>query len=481
MGKKGSEDNRQLMKSVKINDIEWFLNDIQIADCLRDITCKDGLKREYFRINLRDREYFLKSFREKGITGFIRGRIAPRGKVEYEMGIRLKAMSIRTPEPIGYGIAENGSFFIQQYLKGRSLLDAFKEDLDRAVLLQKLAILLGLLKRYNIRHNDLHLDNLIVQGDDLYLIDLHKMRIKNTFTRDDEVSNISHALAMVYDDLDEQEKTIFFKTYGSEDIRLPTETAIKQMKRKWVQKKKERAFGETSKIGYDGEFLYIKGMEDLAKGDFIETVKADTKTRVDRYSDHIRKIYKNKRRLKKAWQSYVVLAYMNLYVTPKVYLMKIPQVFTGGYIAMEDLKGTGEELDRFLDRHYSSMSFHERIVFIRKISGFISDILRRGILHRDLKGCNIFVLDSLSFLLLDVEDIEFKESNAETLKRMFIQLNNTVPKKISTFDRIRFFLKVTAGFKVDKKDIFRQVRELSLKNEIVYEGISGLKREKFDF
>jgi hypothetical protein len=63
---------------------------------------------------------------------------------------------------------------------------------------------------------------------------------------------------------------------------------------------------------------------------------------------------------------------------------------------------------------------------------------------------------------------------------MLAQLNTTIPKRIPPVrDRMRFYLRLVRDLKVDKKQVFRRVREESLKSEIVYEGVGGLKRESW--
>ncbi len=74
----------------------------------------------------------------------------------------------------------------------------------------KLAALLKELKSHHVRHNDLHVENILVSGNELYLIDLHKMRIKGSFTVQDEVSNLSQVLADNYGYLDTDEKVTFY-------------------------------------------------------------------------------------------------------------------------------------------------------------------------------------------------------------------------------------------------------------------------------
>jgi len=223
----------------------------------------------------------------------------------------------------------------------------------------------------------------------------------------------------------------------------------------------------------------MKGMDAIGNGVFVETMKSDKKTEVLRYTDHIRKLYRNQRRLKKAWQSSVVLAYMGLNITPKVYFFNPPSFFSWGFIAMEDLKGKGEELDRFLDGAYSDMGIFERRVFIDRLASFFKGFLRMDIIHMDLKGCNIFAIKDNGFLLLDLEDITFREMDSNTLARMLIQLNTTIPVKVRYTDRMRFFLNITEGLRLNRKDVARVIARTSLEMEVVYEGMGGLKRETF--
>jgi len=208
------------MKHFKAKGIDWYIKEDALIQILNTFEPKNTDRRDYRIIEInKDKTYFLKFFREKGISGFLRRKINPRGKREFVMGKRLLSLSIRTPEPIGYGISKEGSFVIQRYLSGKSFLDTFYESIDRTSHIKDLATLLREMKASNIRHNDLHLNNIIVKDKNLYLIDLHKMRIKRQFSVSDEVSNISHSLAMIYRDLSEDERETFFSSYGNLKIR----------------------------------------------------------------------------------------------------------------------------------------------------------------------------------------------------------------------------------------------------------------------
>lgn len=478
MGAKSCGDYRKPMKSYKIQGIEWFVEDEGLIPVLRNVVIPDGSHgRSYVIADYNDSQIFIKSFKEKGLPGFIRNRISSRGKREYRLGNFLLSRSIKTAKPLGYGVSRMGSYIIQKWIEGRSLLTVFKESERHSELLEMLAVFLNILKMHHVRHNDLHSDNILVCDEQLYLIDLHKTRIKASFTLLDEASNLSHVLVNIYSYLDSDEKSAFFASYGNTGIQGLVEQEMDRLANRWIRKKKERAFQETSMIVVRGNRFYITGMESRAVGGLQRVIKVDRKIRVEQYTDHIRKTYASRHRLERAWRNHVVLAYMNLSIAPTAFYVERPGDGSMGSITMEDLHGKGQELDRYLDGKYDTMATHERRRFIARLTDFLLMITRKKIIHKDMKACNVFVFHEEGFMLLDVEDIRFRALDEESLKRMLIQLNTTIPRRVSTGDRIRFFLQFTSPMKLDKKAIFSAVVRESMKREIVYEGVDRLKRE----
>jgi tRNA A-37 threonylcarbamoyl transferase component Bud32 len=467
------------MKSFKMKEIEWFVDDERLIPVLEGIALPESSRRSYFNARYHGGKIFIKSFAEKGLPGFIRNRVAARGKREYALGHKLLALSIPTPKPLGYGISRMGSYILQQWIEGKSLMAALEESGYDSELMTKLAELLKSLKVHHVRHNDLHLDNILVSDKQIYLIDLHKMKIKSSFTILDETTNLSHVLANIYSNLETQERETFFVHYGNPGMRESVERAIERLAARWIRKKKERAFQETSMIVARDNRLYWAGMEGRATGKLKTVIKNDRKVRVERYEDHVRKIYVSRRRLERAWRTHVVLAYMNLSIVPGAFYVELPGNHPMGSIAMEDLQGKGVELDRYLDGNYDDMDQHERRVFVTSLANFFLMLTRKKIIHKDLKACNIVFRNDGGFRLLDVEDIRFRALDEEALKRMLIQLNTTIPKRIASRDRIRFFVELTALMMVNKRTIFHAVVKETMRREIVYEGVGGLKREEW--
>ncbi len=482
MGTTSGGDHRRPMINITINRIRWHLADEGITGALEAVSAGEKGRRGYRKVDTETKTVFVKAFVEKGLPGLLRNYLCPRGKKEYDMAAYLLSRGVATPKPLGYGLATRNSYVAQEWMEGTTFLEKWHEEKERKELLLSLADLLALLKKHHVRHNDLHAGNILCTSRGLSLIDLHSMRIKDGFDETDEVSNLSHALAMLYKEMDEEDRNGFFLRYDPlrfSLLRTRTEKTIRGMFTRWVRSKEKRAFSDTSKTRWVQDRLYIAGMDGRADGGLSEVLKRDRKIVVERHTDHVRKVYLTRRRLKKAWQTHVVLVYMNLPVIPQTYCLGGRTLRSPGYVCMEDLGAYGEELDRFLDRRYDGMSVRERRIFVGNLAGFLGGLLRKSVIHRDLKGCNIFVLFDGSIRLLDVEDIVFQEPDAESVRRMLIQLNTTLPGRISGMDRIRFFLALTHALDFNKKALFDNVVRASRSSEIVYEGVAGLQRENW--
>ncbi len=462
------------MKKYPAEKFTWFVKDEDVFPVVQDIVHPEGDRRSYHIRQWRGSKVFIKTFSEKGVAGRVRSLLAPRGKKEYLIAERLGSLGVPSPVPLGYAVGQNVSAIIETCIDGRTFLDVFKNTDDRGRLLKELAHFLRFLKAKKVRHDDLHLDNILVSGETLHLIDLHKVRIKAAFTETDEITNAKHALGTIYYDMGPPERSLFFAAYEAEPVMAGKITdAIRSLRDAWVVNKMARAFRDTSVVRRDGTRFIIRNREGSGSGKFVEMLKKDRKVRVERYGDHVRKTYTGIFRLKAAWRNHVALEYLRKAITPAVYYAEVPK-HGHGYIAMEDLTGRGEELDRYLDRNYDAMDTPERISFISELSGFFLGAMAWGISHRDLKACNIFVLTKGGFLFLDVEDIQFRHPAPDTLKKLFCQLNNTLPKRISLKDRMRFFLRLVSAVDYDKKQLFKEVIAESLKDNIVYEGVAGL-------
>ncbi|MEN6617433.1 MAG: hypothetical protein ABFD12_12820, partial [Syntrophorhabdus sp.] len=235
------------LKQYQEGDFTWFLTDVGLQHFVKEIVHRRGERRSYSVCDYAGMKIFVKTFAEKGTVGRLRSWISPRGTKELVIAQGLNALNIPAPVALGYGLGPLHSAIVETFIDGKTFLEMVKNNTDIGELLVRLARFLLLLKENRVRHDDLHLDNVLVSGDTFYLIDLHKVRIRNIFSETDEIANLKHALGSIYYDINPAQLTIFFEAYGaSTAIRRKVADAVEVLRDTWVRNKMARAFRDTS-------------------------------------------------------------------------------------------------------------------------------------------------------------------------------------------------------------------------------------------
>jgi serine/threonine protein kinase len=143
----------------------------------------------------------------------------------------------------------------------------------------------------------------------------------------------------------------------------------------------------------------------------------------------------------------------------------------------------GRELDRYIFEGLKD--FSKRRHFIRAFAEWLAHFHRKGLYHRDMKTCNVFISENgvpWSFYPLDLEDLLLDEKmNEKKLFRSFLQLNTSIPKAISRTDRLRFLKGYTSLNPIinDEKEFVTQLVHKSRERGIVYVSPSGVVEENW--
>ncbi len=189
-------------------------------------------------------------------------------------------------------------------------------------------------------------------------------------------------------------------------------------------------------------------------------------------------------RVQRAWKAGNGLMVRGIPVAVPYAMAKAPQ---GGFLLMEALRGT--ELDRWLVRvleQRSSGGYHRLLRMAETLGTLLGHMHEKGIFHADMKACNIMVEKTEKIpriSLMDYDRVEF----FDTLPRKFmiknlIQLNNSIPRKISRGVRIRFLRAYRRQFP-DAPEIghlFREVWRESRGKAIVYVTEHGDRIEQWE-
>jgi hypothetical protein len=143
----------------------------------------------------------------------------------------------------------------------------------------------------------------------------------------------------------------------------------------------------------------------------------------------------------------------------------------------------GQELDRYI--FGGLQDFPKRRRFIQTFAQWLSRFHQTGLYHRDMKTCNLLILENggtWTFYLLDLEDLLLDgKVDEKELFRNLLQLNTSIPKGISRTDRLRF-LKGYVAFRPiikDEKGFIRQLIQKSRETGIVYISPQGVVEESW--
>jgi tRNA A-37 threonylcarbamoyl transferase component Bud32 len=151
-----------------------------------------------------------------------------------------------------------------------------------------------------------------------------------------------------------------------------------------------------------------------------------------------------------------------------------------GFLMMEALEN-GQELDRYLAKGFDD--FRRKRRFITTFAQWLAQLHEKGIYHQDMKTCNIWVSEKgggWDFTLLDLEDVVLDETVGE--KRLFrtcLQLNTSIPGRLTKMDRLRFLRQYLANRSVslEKRKWAKQMMEETRKRGVLYVAPWGVVQE----
>ncbi len=140
-----------------------------------------------------------------------------------------------------------------------------------------------------------------------------------------------------------------------------------------------------------------------------------------------------------------------------------------------------QEMDRYILKRCGDL--RKKRLFIKTFAGWLGNLHKMDLYHRDMKTCNILVSErgeTWDFQLLDFEDIMMDEKvNQRKLFRNLLQLNTSTPRVMTRPDRFRFFKEYLRLNPVvrNKKTFLRGLIEESRRRGLVYVSPQGVVEE----
>jgi tRNA A-37 threonylcarbamoyl transferase component Bud32 len=454
--------------------------------------------------------------------------VPSKARKEWVMAHGAVARGIPTPFSLAMAERRKGLFLQDALLVTQAifpsvpLIELIPKGRNQGLLFQA-ARLLRQTHEAGLWHQDLHAGNILVETEDnkLYLIDLHRSRFVRSISRRRRLWNLAQFFYSLQAWLSPQDKKVFLHQYDAEgDIfKEGFEQGLKEIERqeqrihrRHMRSRTKRCLKESGGFSVGKEHgwqiwcrrgwkpegllkivtrhraIVAKGKEGLIKADHRTAITLfsykETRLCVKEYRYHgLPQSWKESFRRSKARRGWLMgngLVVRGIRgIIPQALLVKTRRgLLQEAFLIMETPHGY-VELDRYMIRAFAAQRDDvRRVAFLSSFADFMAQLYLQGIVHRDLKTCNIMVQEgegSWHFGLVDMDDIRLdKKIGLRRLLKGLIQLHTSIPLFIEMSERIRFLRRYLQSIgRSDMWSIARAVIKGSKGRRLVYVAPEG--------
>ena len=489
---------------------------------------------------------YIKYFKRGGYRDYIKHLFVPtKARTEWEVGNALLSKDINTALPLAISEEKRRLLLVTETVTNSEELMEFCQanfegnlamgkEAEKRVLLDILALFIRDIHEKGFCHYDLHAGNILIKFKekqnvsdyDLYLMDLHRVKIfknisirkrmynlsqifnslSSIMTKDDKLDFIrsygSNALGNITDEkelvrqIDEQSTRIRNIHYRSRLKRCLKESSVFSMKRFAGMKMYFRKGYDTDSL----QKLIEKHNSALVNNDSAVIMKRDSKTALTGHTFNDKTVLnvvvkqyrtgcagclvKNILRGsagRKAWIAGNGLRVYGLNTPLPLALIekKILGIPADSYVIMEEVKDS-LEMDRYILKNFDNrIDLKKKRALISEYAKTLGEMHNHNIFHHDLKTCNIMVKEkgkSFDFTFLDFDKVSFDgEITVRKRVKNLTQLNLSTPRLFTLTDRLRFLKEylVQCNITNEEKNILREIVNLSKSEKILYVSLQG--------
>lgn len=382
---------------------------------------------------------YLKLFRERGVAASMRRLVADRAAREYAVLDHLRRAGVTAAVPVACGTHDGASFLITREIPGA---EGLNERLADRSTLEKLGRFVRAVHDAGVRHDDLHLGNVLVSASGLFLVDVHRAAIRPNLTRADRIQGLGFLLHSLHTRVGAGDQRRFLRAYWGE---RPSKPLLRDLQRAFLAARERYAGDRTRRCLISGrEFEKAGGMmlrrpltASAAKSSFnappLREVKSVGRRRLwlatpDRF-------VREGPRAKRIWRNAHAFAVRHV-ATPRLW------AWSGDRILGEWLPDATP-----LNEHVSKMWTPT----VRDaLARFVREMHRAGVHHGDLKANNILVRSASAtsgtatagceFFVVDLDRAEFfADVPLERRLSDLAQLNAALGWPVTIGDRLAFY------------------------------------------
>jgi len=499
---------------------------------------------------------YIKYFKSNGYSDYVKYLfVSTRTRTEWEVGNALLSKNINTALPLAtaekrrYGMLVNSLLVTEAVTNSEEFMGfcqanyegalSGEKEAEKKTLLYKLAPFIRDIHEKGVCHYDLHAGNILIKFEnkqsssihncDLYLMDLHRVKILNYMSFRKRLYNLAQIFNSLSSILTKTDKLDFIRSYGSDalgniagedELVRQIELQSSRIRNIHYRSRLKRCLKESSNFSMKRstgmKIFFRKGSDAnrfagliekhhnaLVSGDKAIVMKRDSKTVLTRFpfeNEKTRSVVVKQYKVgcvgcvlknifrgsagRKAWIAGNGLLVYGFNTPEPLALMekKVLGITTGSYLIMEDARDC-LEMDRYILKDFhdkSSLSkLKKKRVLIKNLAATMGRMHNLNIFHHDLKTCNIMVKEkgkSFYITFLDFDKVSFEEEiTIRKRVKNLTQLNLSTPKLISTTDRLRFLREYLRQCSIidEKKNILREIVSLSKTEKILYVSSNG--------
>jgi tRNA A-37 threonylcarbamoyl transferase component Bud32 len=489
---------------------------------------------------------YIKYFKRDGYRDYIKHLFVPtKARTEWEVGNALLTKDINTALPLAISEGKRHLLIVTETVTNSKELMEFcqsnyegnmsaEKESGKRIMLDKLAVFIRDIHEKGFCHYDLHAGNILIRfkkeqnvtGYDLYLMDLHRVKIFKSVSTNKRMFNLAQIFNSLSSIMTNADKSDFVRSYGTNVLGNITDehNLVKQidgqssrMRNVHYKSRRKRCLKESSvfsrrmianmkmffRKGYDTDSLHElveKHNSALTNNDSAVIIKRDSKTALTRHAFKdktvqnvvvkqyrvgcpgclIKNIFRGSAG-RKAWVAGNGLRVYGLNTPLPLALLEKKRfgVTTGSYVIMEEVKDS-LEIDRYILKNFSNQKdLEKKRKLISRLAKTLGEMHTYNIFHHDLKTCNIMVKEntkSFDFTFLDFDKVSFNEEiTVRKRVKNLTQINLSTPRLLSLSDRLRFLKEYLDQCGINNKDknILREVASLSKAEKILYVSSQG--------
>ena len=489
---------------------------------------------------------YIKYFKRGGFKEYIKHLFVPtKARTEWEVGNALRSNDIKTALPLAISEGKRGLLMVTETVtNSEELMEFFTanyvsflsegKEFEKRMLLNKLAVFIRDIHEKGFCHYDLHAGNILIKfnkeqnvtGYDLYLMDLHRVKIFKSVSTNKRIFNLAQIFNSLSSIMTMSDKIDFIQSYG--DSAFGNVTDEKELVRQideqsskirniHYRSRRKRCLKESSvfsrrmianmkmffRKGYDTDSLHElieKHNSALINNDSAVIMKCDSKTALTRHAfkdKTVQNVVVKQYRVgcfgcllknlfrgsagRKAWVAGNGLRVYGLNTPLPLALLekKRSGITTGSYLIMEEVKDS-LEMDRYILKNLDNRKdIKKKKALISNIANTLGEMHNHNIFHHDLKTCNIMVKEngkSFDFTFLDFDKVSFNEEiTVRKRVKNLVQINLSTPRLFTLADRLRFLNEYLdlCGITNEKKNMMKEVASLSKTEKILYVSSQG--------